>query len=90
MASLRRNGFACVPLPDVDGSLREVAYALDELKLDGVVLFSKGRKHGVRVNSISPGILETNQTREQFKDEEWTDYMLGKTLLVHHRHRHQG
>ena len=36
-------GFACLPLPDVDGSLAELAYALDVLKLDGVVLFSNAR-----------------------------------------------
>ena len=39
----RFGGFACVPLPDVDGALAEVAYALDVLKLDGVVLFSNAR-----------------------------------------------
>jgi NAD(P)-dependent dehydrogenase (short-subunit alcohol dehydrogenase family) len=32
-------------------------------------------------NSISPGVIETNQTREQLKDPEWAGYMLGKTLL---------
>jgi len=36
----RLGGFAALPLPDVDGALAELAYALDELKLDGVVLFS--------------------------------------------------
>jgi predicted TIM-barrel fold metal-dependent hydrolase len=36
----RFGGFACLPLPDIDGSLEELRYALDELHLDGVVLFS--------------------------------------------------
>jgi 6-methylsalicylate decarboxylase len=36
----RFGGFACLPLPDVDSSLDELRYALDELRLDGVVLFS--------------------------------------------------
>jgi predicted TIM-barrel fold metal-dependent hydrolase len=36
----RLGGFAALPLPDVDGALAELTYGLDELKLDGVVLFS--------------------------------------------------
>lgn len=36
----RLGGFAALPLPDVDGALAELAYALDVLRLDGVVLFS--------------------------------------------------
>lgn len=44
-------------------------------------LAMEGREHGIRVNSISPGVIETNQTREQLKNPEWADYMLGKTLL---------
>ena len=44
-------------------------------------LAMEGCQHGIRANSISPGIIETNQTREQLKDPEWASYMLGKTLL---------
>jgi hypothetical protein len=39
----RFGGFACLPLPDVDGALAELAYALDDLQLDGVLLFSNVR-----------------------------------------------
>jgi len=39
----RFGGFACLPLPDVDGAVAELAYALDVLRLDGVVLFSNAR-----------------------------------------------
>jgi predicted TIM-barrel fold metal-dependent hydrolase len=39
----RLGGFAALPLPDVDGALRELEHALDTLKLDGVVLFSNAR-----------------------------------------------
>ena len=36
----RFGGFAALPLPDVDGALEELRYALDVVKLDGVLLFS--------------------------------------------------
>jgi NAD(P)-dependent dehydrogenase (short-subunit alcohol dehydrogenase family) len=44
-------------------------------------LAMEGREHGIRANSISPGVIETNATREQLEDPEWAEYMLGKTLL---------
>jgi NAD(P)-dependent dehydrogenase (short-subunit alcohol dehydrogenase family) len=44
-------------------------------------LAMEGREHGIRANSISPGLIETNQTSEQLKDPEWAAAMLGKTLL---------
>jgi NAD(P)-dependent dehydrogenase (short-subunit alcohol dehydrogenase family) len=33
-------------------------------------LAMEGREHGIRANSVSPGLIETNQTREQLKDPE--------------------
>jgi len=44
-------------------------------------LAMEGREHGIRANSISPGLVETPQTRQQLKDPEWAASMLGKTLL---------
>jgi NAD(P)-dependent dehydrogenase (short-subunit alcohol dehydrogenase family) len=44
-------------------------------------LAMEGRAHGIRANSISPGLIESNATRSQLKDPEWASYMLGKTLL---------
>jgi aminocarboxymuconate-semialdehyde decarboxylase len=47
----RLGGFAALPLPDVDGALDELTYALDTLKLDGVVLFSNA--NGVYLGDAS-------------------------------------
>jgi NAD(P)-dependent dehydrogenase (short-subunit alcohol dehydrogenase family) len=41
----------------------------------------EGRGHGIRANSISPGLIESNATRDQLKDPEWASYMLGRTVL---------
>jgi NAD(P)-dependent dehydrogenase (short-subunit alcohol dehydrogenase family) len=44
-------------------------------------LAMEGREHGIRANSISPGLIETNATRAQLNDPEWAREMLGKTLV---------
>ena len=44
-------------------------------------LAMEGREQGIRANSISPGLVESNATRDQLNDPEWASYMLGKTLL---------
>lgn len=44
-------------------------------------LAMEGREHGIRANSISAGLIESNATQAQLKDPGWADYMLGKTLL---------
>lgn len=36
----RFGAFATLPLPDVDAAMKEISYALDTLKLDGIVLLS--------------------------------------------------
>jgi NAD(P)-dependent dehydrogenase (short-subunit alcohol dehydrogenase family) len=44
-------------------------------------LAMEGREHGIRANSISPGLIESGATREQLNDAKWADYMVGKTLM---------
>ena len=41
----------------------------------------EGRDCGIRANSISPGIIETHQTRPLLEDADWKAYMLGRTML---------
>jgi 6-methylsalicylate decarboxylase len=36
----RFGSFASLPLPDIDSALKEVSYSLDELKVDGFILFT--------------------------------------------------
>ena len=43
----RFGAFAALPVPDVDGALAEAAYALDTLKLDGVIMLSNVDGHYV-------------------------------------------
>jgi NAD(P)-dependent dehydrogenase (short-subunit alcohol dehydrogenase family) len=41
----------------------------------------EGSEHGIRVNSISPGLIESNATRGELQDDGWARQMRGRTLL---------
>ena len=41
----------------------------------------EGSEHGIRVNSISPGLIESNATQGQLEDDTWSRTMAGRTLL---------
>ena len=44
-------------------------------------LAMEGSEHGIRVNSISPGFIETNSTRGELADEGFGRQMRDRTLL---------
>ena len=49
----RFGAFAVLPVPDVDGALKEATYALDTLKLDGVVMLSNVENDGTKIGGTA-------------------------------------
>ncbi|HEL4101844.1 TPA: SDR family oxidoreductase [Stenotrophomonas maltophilia] len=43
-------------------------------------LAMEGAPFGTRANTISPGVIESNQTRPLLQDKDWADFMLGKVM----------
>jgi NAD(P)-dependent dehydrogenase (short-subunit alcohol dehydrogenase family) len=64
-------------------SLPSLAHTTNKAGIIGMTrqLALEGRSHGIRANSISPGLIESNATRDQLKDPEWAREMLDRTLL---------
>lgn len=59
----RFGSFALLPLPDVDGALQELTYALDVLRLDGVGLFSSVRDRYLGDSLFDPVFDELNRRK---------------------------
>ncbi len=55
--------FASVPLPDVDGTLEAIAYGIDELDADGVVLMTNAQGKYLGDESLEPVFAELDRRR---------------------------
>ena len=84
---LKKNGGAIVNTASISGwqglkPLPGIAHSTAKGGILGMTrhLAMEGAPFGIRANTISPGVIESNQTRPLLKDKAWADYMLGRIM----------
>jgi NAD(P)-dependent dehydrogenase (short-subunit alcohol dehydrogenase family) len=77
-----------VNMASLNGSLSfkilpSLAHTTNKAAIIGMTrqLALEGSEHGIRVNSVSPGLIESNATRGELEDGDWARQMRGRTLL---------
>ena len=77
-----------VNMASLNGSLSfkllpSLAHTTNKAAIIGMTrqLALEGSEHGIRVNSISPGLIESNATRGELQDGDWARQMRARTLL---------
>jgi NAD(P)-dependent dehydrogenase (short-subunit alcohol dehydrogenase family) len=77
-----------VNMASLNGSLSfkllpSLAHTTNKAAIIGMTrqLALEGSEHGIRVNSISPGFIETNSTRGELQDDDFGRQMRDRTLL---------
>jgi NAD(P)-dependent dehydrogenase (short-subunit alcohol dehydrogenase family) len=63
--------------------LPSLAHTTNKAAIIGMTrqLAMEGSEHGIRVNSISPGLIESGATKGELMDGDWAKEMLDRTLL---------
>jgi NAD(P)-dependent dehydrogenase (short-subunit alcohol dehydrogenase family) len=64
-------------------NLPAIAHMTNKAAITGMTrqLAMEGSEHGIRVNSISPGLIESNATQGELEDAQWGRAMRDRTLL---------
>lgn len=85
---IKKSGASIINVGSVNGwvALAQLPAIAHVAAKGGILAMTKqlameGRNYGIRVNSVSPGVIETLQTAPLMKDPEWSAGMLSKVML---------